>query len=403
VTPEQFTLVLRVLAATCALFWLVMWLDRKRWWPADWSLHLDSAARQSEPGLGGELVVIVPARNEAATLPRTLPRLIKQADWYRTLVVVDDRSTDLTSSASERLAQGTKGGEKLRVLRIDEEREGWSGKVRAMDVGLAEACRDWEGETDRQWVMFTDADVLHPTSSIGRHLSKAVTGDYDLVSVMVRLRARSFWEQLLIPPFTYFFQLLYPFKRASDPASGVAAAAGGCILVRRSMIDEIGGLEAIASRMIDDVALARAVKRAGGRCWLGLDPDMSSIRTYVELHEIVRMVARTAFEQLGHHYTLVPLVLLALLVFVVGPPIFLIAGAALLDPVVAGAGLAAWLMQSAHFLAVVQYLGAASGFALTLPLAGILYGYMVVVSAFRRLTGAETRWRETIDTENAGV
>jgi hopene-associated glycosyltransferase HpnB len=403
VTPEQLELTLRVLAIGTLVFWVLLWFDRRRWWPSDWSLHLDAAARQTRPGLGGELVVVVPARNEAATLPRTLPRLMKQAEWFRALVVVDDRSTDLTTSAAQRLARGTAGGDKLQVVRIDEEREGWSGKVNAMDRGLTVATRGLGGDHDKQWVLFTDADVLHPSSSISRLLARAVHGEYDLVSVMVRLRARALWEILLIPPFTYFFQLLYPFKRASDPGSRVAAAAGGCILVRRSLLDEIGGLESIRDRAIDDVALARAVKRAGGRCWLGLDPDMSSIRTYVQLSDVVRMVARTAFEQLGNHYLLVPFVLLALLVLVVGPPIYLTLGAALLDPVVAGAGLAAWLLQSAHLLPVVQYLGAPSGFALTLPLAGLLYGYMTLLSAVRYLFGSDPGWRESTERDVSGV
>lgn len=401
-TPEQLHLALRVLSVLAAVLWIVLWLDRRRWWPADLSLHLDAAARQTRPGLGGELVVVVPARNEAATLPRTLPRLIKQADWYRALVVVDDRSTDLTTSAAQRLARGTAGGDKLQVVRIDEERDGWSGKVNAMDRGLTVATRGLGDEHDKQWVLFTDADVLHPTSSISRLLARAVHGEYDLVSVMVRLRTRAFWELLLIPPFTYFFQLLYPFRRASDPDSRVAAAAGGCILVRRSLLDEIGGLESIHDRAIDDVALARAVKRAGGKCWLGLDPDMSSIRTYVQFGDVARMVSRTAFEQLGYHYVLVPLVLLALLLIVVAPPIWLIVGAVLLDPVVAVAGLTGWLLQSAHFLPVVQYLGAPSGFAVTLPIAGLFYGHMTLLSVIRHLFGQAPQWRESTERDATG-
>lgn len=395
ITPEQFILGLRVLAGVTAAFWLLVVFDRKRWWPSDWSLHLDAAARPSRPGWGGTIAVVVPARNEAANLPRTLPRLLKQCDWYDTLVVVDDRSTDPSASIVRRLARGTPAEEKVQVVQVEECPEGWTGKVNAMERGVAVATRGWAGDPTAQWILFTDADILHPTTSLSRLMSMATAGEYDLVSVMVRLHTRTFWEQLLIPAFTYFFQFLYPFKRASDARSRVAAAAGGCLLVRRSLLEEIGGMESIKGHLIDDVALARAVKRAGGKCWLGLDPDMTSVRTYPQLDDVVTMVSRTAFEGIGHRYLMVPVVWLWLGVCFVSPPLMVIAGAVLLDPVIASAAAAAWVLQAATYLPVVQYLGAASGNAALLPLAALAFGWMTTLSAIRHLTGHATSWRET--------
>lgn len=392
-------LTLRSLALAGVAFWILLVADRKRWWPGDWSLHLDAAARQQRPGQVGEVAVVVPARNEAASLPRTLPRLLRQHEWVHRIVVVDDRSSDRTGSVAERLGRGAVGEQRLRVVRVDECPEGWTGKIHAMARGLAEATRDWEGDRANQWVLFTEADVFHPTSSIGRLLAKASQGEYDLVSVMVRLRVCSFWDWLLIPPFVYFFQMLYPFRRASDAGSRVAAAAGGCVLVRRSVLEEMGGLEAIRDRPIDDLALARLAKATGARCWIGLDPDLQSLRVYRELGAVCSMIVTRAFEQLGRSYLMVPIVWLGLVLFFFGPAALAIAGAVLLDPWIATPALLAWLVQAAAFLPVVQYLGAPSGFAATLPVAALAYIWLTGRSAWAQFTGRHVRWRDSAEPE----
>lgn len=399
IQPEQILLGLRVLAGAALAFWLLLVFDRRRWWPSDWSLHLDSAAQQPSPDQFDELVVVVPARNEAAMIPRTLPRLLKQHEWVRRIVVVDDRSEDHTGSSARRLGEGTRAELKLHVLRLDEQEEGWSGKVRAMKVGLETATEGWEGDPKRQWVLFTDADILHPTSSISRLLHKAKQGDYDMVSVMAMLRTDSLAARLLIPAYIYFFQLLYPFRKASDAGSKTAAAAGGCVLIRRSVLQEIGGLESIRDRVIDDLALARAAKDAGAACWMGLDPDLQSIRVYGSFGDVGALVTRTAFEQLGRSYLLVPIVLIGLLVLFAGPLALTIAGAAMLDPWMAGPAFVALLLQTAHYLPAVQYLDVAAGFALTLPLAALAYGWMTLLSAWRHLTGKRVPWRENVETD----
>lgn len=394
---QQVVMTLRALAGLGLAFWILVALDRKRWWPAEWSLHLDAAARQTRPGILGELVIVVPARNEAATIPRTLPRLLRQHEWFRRLILVDDRSDDRTASAAERLGRGVPGGDKLHVVRVRECPEDWSAKTHAMQRGLEEGTAGWDGDPARQWVLFTDADILHPASSLGRLLARAEDGAYDLVSVMAVLRTASLWDWLLIPPFLYFFQLLYPFRRASDPASRTAAAAGGCILVRRSVLEEIGGLQAIADRNIDDLALARLAKASGASCWLGLDPDMRSLRVYTGFGDIVAMVARTAFEQLGKSYLLVPVVGLTLVVLFTLPAVLTVVGAVLLDPWIAGPAFVAWLLQAANFLPVVQYLNTPSGFALTLPVAALVYAWMTFLSAWRHLTGRGVAWRDNLE------
>ncbi len=386
-TPEQIESGVRIAAALIALLWLLFVLDRNRWWPSRWSLHLDAAGREPRPGEHGEVAVVVPARNEASLLPRTLPRLLKQARWYRRLVFVDDRSTDHTASSARLLATGSEADALLHVERITEPEPEWTAKTYAMQRGYETAVRDWHGDPTRQWILFTEADILHPTFSIGRLVSKAGSENIDLLSVMVKLRARTFWEWLLIPPFVYFFQLLYPFQRVSAPGRGRAAAAGALILVRRSALEDAGGLEPLRARAVEDVALAQAVKSSGGKCWLGLDPDIRSLRTHDSYGEVREMVVRSAFERLGCHYVLVPIVWLALACLYVAPPLLAIYGALRLDPVIGVLGGLAWLIGTANYLPVVQYLGVPSGLSLTLPVAALIYAVMSTASAWRTLLG----------------
>ena len=396
-TPEQIEFGLRVAAAAMVLAWLLILLDRERWWPSRWSLHLDAAGREPRPGEYGEITVVIPARNEAALLPRTLPRLLKQASWCRRLVVVDDRSQDDTGSTALRLAAGTEAAPLLHVATITEHDPDWAGRSHAMQRGYEEAVRDWSGDPSRQWILFTSADILHPTFSIGRLVSKADSGNIDLLSVMVKLRARSFWEWLMIPAFAYFFQLLFPFRKVSSPGTRRAAAVGAVLLVRRSALEDAGGLESIREHALDGMAMARAVKRSGGRCWLGLDPDMYSLRTHDGYAAVREMIARSAFDQLGRHYVLVPVAWLGLLALYIAPPLLGLYGALRLDPVIGLGGGLAWLMATASYLPVVQYLGVPSGLALTLPFAALLYGVMTSVSAWRGLTGGASRWRDVTE------
>ncbi|HJO03372.1 MAG TPA: glycosyltransferase family 2 protein [Acidobacteriota bacterium] len=391
-TTELLDLGLRATAAASLLLWLIVVVERRRWWPSQWSLHLDAASRQPRPGDHGELVLVIPARNEAAVLPRTLPRLLKQSDWYHRLVVVDDRSSDNTASLATRLAHGTDAEAKLKVISVGEPEPGWTGKLHAVNAGAAAALDGWEGDAEHQWILCTDADVLHPTNSLGRLLSKASGEDLDLVSVVVKQRCDTLWEWLLIPPFLYFFHFMFPFRSASDPRSRTAAAAGSVMLLRRRVFDDIGGLEALG-RHIDELALARRIKRSGGKCWLGLDPDLMSLRSYGSLGRVRATVERTTFEQLRYRYSLVPVVWLGVLLMFALPPALAIYGAIRLDLLLGVPALLAWALATVNFLPVVGYLGAPASFALTLPASSIMCAAMATASAWRHMRGKPAAWR----------
>ncbi len=374
------------------LFWALLACDTKRWWPRDplaerpsdeSSTALESSARAES------VTVIVPARNEASILESTLPALIAQSSSYTKLVLVDDRSTDGTGDLARRLARSlqTPELEKILVLTSDPPPAGWLGKLHALQTGL-ERCG-----ADSEWLLFTDADILHPRGSISRLVAKARQDGRDLVSIMVRLRTEAFWEKLLIPPFVWFFQLLYPFRRVADSRSSVAAAAGGCVLIRRSLLEKAGGLELIRGEIIDDVSLARIAKRAGGRLWLGLNPEMLSVRGYETLGEITRMVARTAFDQLGYRYSLVVGTFFFLGFFFAAPPVMALLGVETGNHVAMWLALAAVLIQAGLFLPAVRHHGVSLGYAFTLPLASALYAYMTGVSAWRHFRGRGVEWR----------
>src|SRR4029077_4704475 len=145
-------------------------------------------------------------------------------------------------------------------------------KLWAVAQGLTEA-----GAADL--VLLTDADIIHDPRHVATLVAQAERGDLDLVSEMVALACDTPAERALVPAFVFFFQLLYPFARVNDPLSATAAPAGGTILLRRRALTRIGGIAAVRGALIDDVALAAAVKQ-GGRIWLGHSALARSVRPY---------------------------------------------------------------------------------------------------------------------------
>jgi hopene-associated glycosyltransferase HpnB len=342
------------------------------------------------------VVAIVPARDEAALLEATLGALVAQEyPGELALVLVDDHSADETAAIGQRLARTA--GRRLEVVRAPPLPPSWSGKLWAVANGLRHAAGLAPAA---EYLLLTDADIAHAPDNLARLVAKAEAGRLDLVSLMVRLHCASFWERLLMPPFVFFFRLLYPFAAVNDPASSTAAAAGGCMLVRARALQDAGGIAAIRAELIDDVALARALKRrpGGGRIWLGLTTATRSLRRYQTLGTIWAMVARTADVQLRHSLWLLGLAMLGLTLTFLVPPLALLAGLARGEVLLAGAGgLAQGAMALAFWPTLRLYrLGAA--WALTLPLAAALFGAMTLDSAWRFRRGTGGRWKGRVMT-----
>lgn len=372
-----------IAAALSLAAWLYLLLFHGRFWRADQRLPRDLPAPPAWP----DVVAVIPARNEADVVGRAVRSVLGQRYRGRLrVVVVDDRSDDGTAAAARRgaAASGHPPG-RFEVVAGRPLPPGWAGKVWAMHQGVSHAERTMPAAS---YVWLTDADVEHDPDELARLVAMARGGQYDLVSLMVRLHCRQGWERLLIPAFVFFFQKLYPFPRVNRARSRVAGAAGGCMLLRRRALRRIGGLEAIRGAVIDDCALARAVK-PGGRVWLGLTAATRSLRPYDGLGGIWDMVARSAYTQLRHQ----PLLLLAtvagmVLVYLV-PPAALAAGSGW----TAAAGGLACLIMASVYLPTLRLYGLPACFGLSLPLAGLLYALMTVDSARRHYAGRRDQWK----------
>jgi len=343
-----------------------------------------------EPALWPAVAVLVPARNEEALLPATLPALLAQdypGDWR--VLLVDDRSADGTAQVAEGL-----GDHRLEVVPGEALPQEWTGKVWALE----QARRAAGSRPD--YYLLTDADIRHEPASLRRLVAESEANGLALNSRMAKLHCRSPAERLLIPPFLYFFCLLYPPRLVNAPRSRVAAAAGGCVLLRREALEQIGGLTAIRDRLIDDVSLARAIKRSGGRIHLGVSRgEVVSLRGH-DLGGAWRMVRRTAFEELRRSWLRVTAALAGLGLLFLLPPALLPSalavvasgGPAATAAALGAVGACAWLASAATFLPAVRYFGLAWPWSLALPLAAFLYGGMTLDSALRGTLGRRSAW-----------
>lgn len=378
--------VMTALAGLSAAIWLYLLLLRHRFWRADQRL----AGVTPEIATWPSVVAVVPARNESDVIATSLGGLLAQDYTGRfTIIVVDDSSEDGTGDIAREVSASAELIP-VHVLTGRDLESGWSGKLWALDQGVAKA-REIAPEAPFLW--FTDADIAHRPDMLRRLVAKAETDRRDLVSIMVRLHCRSFWERLIIPAFVFFFQKLYPFRAVNSDNSKVAGAAGGCILLRREMLEGIGGIEAIKGELIDDCALAAKVKRRGGRLWLGLGEHSTSIRPYKGLAELWDMIARGAYTQLGHS----PLLLVgsvAGMAVTYFTPALMAAGASLHGNDVAGLlGAIAWLLMAVCYAPTLKYYRQPWIGGLMLPLVAVLYTLMTIDSALRHMLGRGGKWK----------
>jgi hopene-associated glycosyltransferase HpnB len=366
------------------LAWLWLLLGQGFFWRTDQRLP-----ERRPPGSWPEVAVVVPARDEAEVLEASLGSLLAQKYPGRARVVlVDDGSTDGTGGIARRLAE-SEGSLPLTVASPGEPPSGWTGKLWALRHGVELA----ERQGTPQYLLLTDADIAHGPESLAELVSAAEAGRLDMVSQMARLRTSTRWEKLIVPAFVYFFAQLYPFRWSNRPGSRTAAAAGGCSLVRADALERAGGVAAIRGAVIDDVSLARLVKRGGGRIWLGLADQVDSIRPYPELGQLWRMVSRSAYAQLRHSPALLAGTVLGLALVYLVPPVATIAGAAAGDRPVLALGGCAWLIMAASFIPMLRYYRLSPAGALLLPFTAALYLLMTVDSALQHQRGRGAAWK----------
>jgi hopene-associated glycosyltransferase HpnB len=327
------------------------------------------------------VAVIVPARNEAEVIDRSLVSLLQQeyAGEFH-VFLVDDHSSDETRFIAEGFLK--QFPQRLTVVSGKPLPAGWTGKLWAMQQG-------WEAAQafDPEYVWLTDADIEHGSDQLYRLLTTAYNR-YDLVSMMVMLHCERLAEKLFIPAFVYFFFLLYPPQWVKSRRRKIAAAAGGCILVRAECLRKANAFTSIRGEIIDDCSLARAVKAVNGRIRLGITVHSKSIRAY-GVGAIRKMISRTAFNQLGHSSLLLFASVVGMLAVFIGPFIPLFAKP---DPIQAMAAIACLLMFLTY-VPVVRFYRLFPLYALTLPIAALFYMYATVSSAFAYWSGRGGEWK----------
>ena len=371
---------LNFLAAIPLAIWLYLLLARGSFWRPSED-KIESRRLENWP----HVVAVVPARNEAPTISQAVSSLAKQ-DYPGefSIVVVDDHSDDGTAALARQAAEASGAAQRVTVHAAASLAPGWTGKLWALHEGMQVAASQ-----SAEFFWFTDADIEHAPDTLRRLVFRAEKNSLDLTSLMVLLQAKTFAERLLIPPFLYFFLMLYPPRWIADPNASTAGAAGGCILLRRNVLAPIGGIASIRGEVIDDCALARAVKKSGGRIWMGLTRTSVSLRSYGTFAEIRDMIARTAFTQLRHSFVLLiaaltglfATYLLAWILFFAYP------GEAwlLVDTAIA--------LMTATFLLTVRFYNLSPVWALTLPAAAVFYGYATFLSALRYWLGRGGQWK----------
>ncbi len=315
-----------MLTATKTAAWLavVVWggllVARGKFWDA----RADRLAEPADAAPAPDIHAVVPARDEADVIGRTLGSLVAQQYPGRfTITLVDDHSDDGTAAVAAQTVAAAGAAERVTIVDASERPAGWTGKLWALSSGVNSARA--RGERPAYWWL-TDADVEHDPDTLARLVATAQRHERALVSQMVALRCARGWEPLLIPAFVYFFRMLYPFAWVNDDRRSTAGAAGGCVLIADTALERIGGIASIRGELIDDCALATAVKRSGGGLWLGLATRSRSIRPYRDLATIWMMVARTAYTQLGYSPVVLAGTVAAMLVLYVAPPAALVAG-----------------------------------------------------------------------------
>ena len=322
-------------------------------------------------------------RDEADCLPRSLPSLLAQdyAGAWR-VILVDDHSRDGTGNIALQIAANACKENVLTVIAAPDLADGWSGKVAAMNAGVSHSSADM--------ILFTDADIHHAPHSLRELVARAEAAKLDLVSRMAILNCVSFAEKLLIPAFVFFFAMLYPFRRSNNPSSQVAAAAGGVMLVRRSILNKIGGMDCIKSALIDDCSLAKVLKNAGGKIELTLARDSHSLRPYPHISDVWHMVARTAYTQLRFSPLLLTGTIIGMGILYLAPPLLFVFAPTYMA---LATGTLAWLVMTAVYVPMVKFYGLPWAWALTLPVAALVYEAATIDSARLYTQGKGGQWK----------
>jgi hopene-associated glycosyltransferase HpnB len=342
------------------------------------------------------VVAVVPARNEADTIAECIGSLLRQ-DYPGafTVILVDDDSSDGTGGIAQSVASANGVADRLCVVTSRALPVGWTGKLWALKQGI-DAAAALPQPPD--YLLLTDADIVHAADSVTRMVGHAEPNGLVLTSLMAKLRCESFAERAAIPAFIFFFQMLYPFRWVNQRDRAVAAAAGGCMLVRADALRKAGGIEVIRNALIDDCALAQALK-AHGPIWLGLTERVRSIRPYPGFADIRRMVARSAYAQLRYSPLLLLGTVAGMTITYLAPPLLAMLGAGTAR-VVAGI---TWVLMAIAFQPTLRFYGVSPFWGFALPLIALKYLLFTLDSAYQYVRGRGGTWKGRVQANVSGT
>ncbi len=362
-----------MIAFLALIIWLYLYFLHGKFWQSGPELP------PATPAECPDVDIVIPARDEAQTIGPVVASLLAQnyPGKFR-VILVDDNSTDGTAEQARNAAGAL--AEKLLIVDGAKKPAGWSGKLWALHQGVE--------ASSAPVLLFADADITHDPRHLSALVSRLLAPRTDMVSEMVRLNCETLPERALVPAFVYFFQMLYPFAKVNDPFSGTAAAAGGTVLIRRDALARIGGIEQIKSALIDDVTLAREVKKFGP-IYLGHSGLATSIRPYAEFGDVFRMVSRSAFTQLKYSAILLALTLIGLALVWLVPAYETIFGHGWHFLF----GLAAYGLAAISYLPTLARYNTSKFWALALPLIALFYMAATFSSALDHWRGTGAKWK----------
>jgi len=373
--------------------WLYLIAARGGFWLAR---EHDDGASAPAPARWPCVVAVVPARNEADVIAQSIESLLCQ-DYpgpFR-IVLVDDGSSDDTAAAALQVSTRVAARRRLEVLPGAELRAGWTGKLWALEQGTRHARASGEAI---DYFLLTDADIGHASDNLRNLAARAEHEGRVLVSLMARLSCTTWAERFLIPAFVFFFQMLYPFAWVAQKDRKTAAAAGGCMLVRRDALERAGGIAAIRSEIIDDCALARRLKRQGP-IWLGLTQRVTSLRSYGGFLKIGRMISRSAYAQLGYSPVVLAGTVAGMALLYPLPPMLALLG----EGPARWVGLCVWLMMALSFQPMLRFYRLSPLWGLALPAIGAAYTLFTVQSALAVWRGRGGMWKGRVQAMTGGT
>ena len=372
-----------VLAIACLVLWIGLLGARGRFWLAS---VRDSAGRTAEPAHWPSVAAVIPARNEADCIGASVGSLLRQ-DYPGefSIIVVDDDSSDDTAALALRAATDAGAQTHVTVLRGHGPPPGWTGKLWALKQGIAAVAAR---PSPPDYLLLTDADIVHAPDTLGWLVGKSVTGGFVLTSLMAKLRCTSLAERSHVPAFIYFFQMLFPFAWVCRPEAKTAAAAGGCVLVRADALRDAGGIDGIRNALIDDCSLAAKLKVVGP-IWLGLTERVVSIRPYDTFADVRQMISRSAYAQLRFSPWLLAASTAGMALTFLAPPLLAIFGAGLAQYL----GAAVWLAMAVSFQPTLRFYRLSPLWGIALPGIALLYMFYTLDSAYRHLRRRGGHWK----------